>query len=99
MLIDFVGFLILGGLLIIVVIIYIVGNWFYGYIGLGDIFVLVFFGWLSVMGNWYFQVYMLILVLIFLVIVCGLLVMVVLNINNLCDINSDRENGKNIFVV
>lgn len=53
MLVDFVGFLIFGGLLIIVVIIYIVGNCFYGYIGLGDIFVLVFFGWLSVMGSWY----------------------------------------------
>lgn len=52
-LVDFVGFLIFGGLSIIVVIIYIVGNRFYGYIGLGDIFVLVFFGWLSVMGSWY----------------------------------------------
>lgn len=38
-------------------------------------------------------------VLIFSAIVCGLLVTVVLNINNLRDINSDRENGKNTLVV
>lgn len=48
---DFVGFLILGGLSIIAAITYTVGNRPYGYIGLGDISVLVFFGWLSVMGS------------------------------------------------
>ncbi len=42
---DFVGFLILGGLSIIAAITYTVGNRPYGYIGLGDISVLVFF-WL-----------------------------------------------------
>lgn len=47
---DFIGFLILGGLSIIAAITYTVGNRPYGYIGLGDISVLVFFGWLSVMG-------------------------------------------------
>ena len=52
---DFVGFLILGGLSIIAAITYTVGNRPYGYIGLGDISVLVFFGWLSVMGSWYLQ--------------------------------------------
>ncbi|MDI5303828.1 hypothetical protein MJN76_31125, partial [Salmonella enterica subsp. enterica serovar Anatum] len=41
---DFVGFLILGGLSIIAAITYTVGNRPYGYIGLGDISVLVFFG-------------------------------------------------------
>lgn len=48
---DFVGFLILGGLSIIAAITYTVGNRPYGYIGLGDISVTVFFGWLSVMGE------------------------------------------------
>ena len=40
---DFVGFLVLGGLSIIAAITYTVGNRPYGYIGLGDISVLVFF--------------------------------------------------------
>ncbi|MEA7571604.1 hypothetical protein ONJ95_25620, partial [Salmonella enterica subsp. enterica serovar Virginia] len=39
---------------------YTVGNRPYGYIGLGDISVLVFFGWLSVMGSWYLQAHTLI---------------------------------------
>ncbi len=51
---DFVGFLILGGLSITAAITYTVGNRPYGYIGLGDISVLVFFN-VSVMGSWYLQ--------------------------------------------
>ena len=69
------------------------------YIGLGDISVLVFFGWLSVMGSWYLQAHTLIPALILPATACGLLATAVLNINNLRDINSDRENGKNTLVV
>ena len=50
---DFIGFLVLGLLAIIAAITYTVGTRPYGYIGLGDISVLVFFGWLSVMGSGY----------------------------------------------
>lgn len=96
---DFVGFLILGGLSIIAAITYTVGNRPYGYIGLGDISVLVFFGWISVMGSWYLQAHTLIPALILPATSCGLLATAVLNINNLRDINSDRENGKNTLVV
>ena len=96
---DFVGFLILGGLSIIAAITYTVGNRPYGYIGLGDISVLVFFGWLSVMGSWYLQAHTLIPALILPATACGLLATAVLNINNLRDINSDRENGKDTLVV
>ena len=96
---DLVGFLILGGLSIIAAITYTVGNRPYGYIGLGDISVLVFFGWLSVMGSWYLQAHTLIPALILPATACGLLATAVLNINNLRDINSDRENGKNTLVV
>lgn len=52
---DFIGFLALGGLSIVAAITYTVGTRPYGYIGLGDISVLVFFGWLSVLGSWYLQ--------------------------------------------
>ena len=96
---DFVGFLVLGGLSIIAAITYTVGNRPYGYIGLGDISVLVFFGWLSVMGSWYLQAHTLIPALILPATACGLLATAVLNVNNLRDINSDRENGKNTLVV
>lgn len=96
---DFVGFLVLGGLSIIAAITYTMGNRPYGYIGLGDISVLIFFGWLSVMGSYYLQVHTLNLVLMLPATACGLLATAVLNINNLRDINSDRENGKNTLAV
>jgi len=96
---DFIGFLVLGGLSIIAAITYTIGKRPYGYLGLGDISVLIFFGWLSVMGSWYLQTHMLIPAVILPATACGLLATAVLNINNLRDINSDRENGKNTLVV
>ncbi|MGY5959093.1 1,4-dihydroxy-2-naphthoate polyprenyltransferase [Kosakonia sp. BK9b] len=96
---DFVGFLILGGLSIVAAITYTVGKRPYGYIGLGDVSVLVFFGWLSVIGSWYLQTHMLIPAVILPATACGLLATAVLNINNLRDIDSDRDNGKNTLVV
>ncbi|WES68278.1 1,4-dihydroxy-2-naphthoate polyprenyltransferase [Superficieibacter sp. HKU1] len=96
---DFIGFLVLGCLSIIAAITYTMGNRPYGYIGLGDISVLIFFGWLSVMGSWYLQAHSLIPAIILPATACGLLATAVLNINNLRDITSDRENGKNTLVV
>ncbi|XTZ38543.1 1,4-dihydroxy-2-naphthoate polyprenyltransferase [Salmonella enterica] len=96
---DFIGFLILGGLSIIAAITYTVGKRPYGYIGLGDVSVLIFFGWLSVMGSWYLQAHILIPAVILPATACGLLATAVLNINNLRDIESDRDNGKNTLVV
>ncbi|WP_438918411.1 1,4-dihydroxy-2-naphthoate polyprenyltransferase [Kosakonia cowanii] len=96
---DFVGFLALGGLSIIAAITYTVGKRPYGYQGLGDISVLTFFGWISVMGSWYLQAHMLIPAIFLPATACGLLATAVLNINNLRDIDSDRENGKHTLVV
>lgn len=96
---DFIGFLVLGGLSIIAAITYTVGRRPYGYIGLGDISVLIFFGWLSVMGTWYLQTHTISPMIFLPATACGLLATAVLNINNLRDINSDRENGKNTLVV
>jgi len=96
---DFIGFLALGGLSIIAAITYTIGKRPYGYLGLGDISVLLFFGWISVMGSWYLQTHMLIPAVILPATACGLLATAVLNINNLRDIESDRENGKNTLVV
>ena len=96
---DIIGFLVLGLMAIVAAITYTVGTRPYGYMGLGDISVLVFFGWLSVMGSWYLQAHTLIPALILPATACGLLATAVLNVNNLRDINSDRENGKNTLVV
>lgn len=96
---DFIGFLVLGLLAIIAAITYTVGTRPYGYIGLGDISVLIFFGWLSVIGSWYLQTHSLSSAIILPATACGLLATAVLNINNLRDIDSDRENGKNTLAV
>ncbi|XNM63517.1 1,4-dihydroxy-2-naphthoate polyprenyltransferase [Escherichia coli] len=96
---DFIGFLVLGLLAIIAAITYTVGTRPYGYIGLGDVSVLIFFGWLSVIGSWYLQAHSLSSAIILPATACGLLATAVLNINNLRDIDSDRENGKNALAV
>lgn len=96
---DFIGFLVLGLLAMVAAITYTVGTRPYGYIGLGDISVLVFFGWLSVIGSWYLQAHTVEAIMFLPATACGLLATAVLNINNLRDINSDRENGKNTLAV
>ncbi len=96
---DFLGFLLLGLLSIVAAITYTVGTRPYGYMGLGDISVLIFFGWLSVVGSWYLQTHTLALSVFLPATACGLLATAVLNINNLRDIDSDRENGKNTLAV
>ncbi|MFY9997174.1 MAG: 1,4-dihydroxy-2-naphthoate polyprenyltransferase [Leclercia sp.] len=96
---DVVGFLVMGVLAIVAAITYTVGTRPYGYIGLGDISVMVFFGWLSVMGSGYLQAHALIPALFLPATACGLLATAVLNINNLRDIDSDRQNGKNTLAV
>ncbi|ALB61185.1 1,4-dihydroxy-2-naphthoate prenyltransferase [Cronobacter condimenti 1330] len=96
---DVLGFLALGALSILAAITYTVGTRPYGYMGLGDLSVLVFFGWLSVLGSWYLQAHSLISPVWLPATACGLLAAAVLNINNLRDIDSDRRNGKNTLAV
>ncbi len=96
---DFFSFLLLGVLSIVAAITYTVGTRPYGYMGLGDISVLVFFGWISVSGTWYLQAHALSLAVFLPATACGLLATAVLNINNLRDIESDTENGKNTLAV
>ncbi len=96
---DVIGFLVLGLLAIIAAITYTVGAKPYGYLGLGDISVLIFFGWLSVLGTYYLQANTFSLNTILPATACGLLSVAVLNINNLRDIENDRQNGKNTLAV
>lgn len=91
---DMLGFLVLGALAIVAAIAYTVGKKPYGYLGLGDVSVLIFFGWLGVLGSYYLQTHHFNLVLLLPATACGLLAVAVLNVNNMRDIDSDRKNGK-----
>ncbi|OSN09571.1 1,4-dihydroxy-2-naphthoate polyprenyltransferase [Lonsdalea iberica] len=97
--VDIVVFLGLGLMAILAAITYTVGNRPYGYIGLGDISVLIFFGWLSVAGSYVLQTGHFDSIVILPATACGLLATAVLNINNLRDIDNDRLSGKNTLAV
>ncbi|MGL4861133.1 MAG: 1,4-dihydroxy-2-naphthoate polyprenyltransferase [Enterobacteriaceae bacterium] len=96
---DIVGFLFLGLAAIVAAITYTVGRKPYGYLGLGDLSVLIFFGWLSVGGTFYLQAGTLHALVMLPATACGLLATGVLNINNLRDIEADKLNGKNTLAV
>jgi 1,4-dihydroxy-2-naphthoate octaprenyltransferase len=96
---DILGFLLLGLLSIAAAITYTVGTRPYGYMGLGDASVLIFFGWISVAGTYYLQSGHFNVIVMLPATASGLLATAVLNINNLRDIESDRVNGKNTLAV
>lgn len=96
---DILSFIGLGALAIIAAICYTVGNKPYGYKGLGDLSVLIFFGWLGVAGTYYLQTGMISPDIWLPATACGLLAVGVLNINNLRDIDNDRACGKHTLVV
>lgn len=96
---DLFAFAGLGILAIVAAITYTVGAKPYGYMGLGDISVLVFFGLLGVGGTYYLQTHSIDSHIILPAIGSGLLASVVLNINNLRDIEQDAKAGKNTLAV
>lgn len=96
---DLFVFLLLGGLAVVAAITYTVGKKPYGYFGLGDVSVLIFFGLLAVLGSFYLQAHHLQWMLLLPATACGLLATAVLNINNLRDIEQDRKAGKNTLIV
>jgi 1,4-dihydroxy-2-naphthoate octaprenyltransferase len=87
-------FLGLGILCILAAIAYTIGKKPYGYAGLGDLSVLLFFGIVGVMGSYYLFTNELSLLQILPAISCGVFSMAVLNINNIRDIESDLKAGK-----
>ena len=89
--ITFVG---LGLLTIIAAIAYTVGKRPYGYMGLGDISVFLFFGWVGTFGTYYLQTEVLNYYILIPASGCGFLSVAVLNLNNLRDIENDRKTGK-----
>lgn len=96
---DLLTFAGLGILAIVAAITYTVGAKPYGYMGLGDISVLIFFGLLGVGGTYYLQTHSIDHHIILPAIGSGLLASAVLNINNLRDIEQDAKAGKNTLAV
>lgn len=78
---------------------YTVGEKAYGYRGLGDVFVFVFFGLVSVLGAYFLQLNVFSTSAAFLSLVVGLLSVAVLNLNNMRDRESDSAVGKRTLAV
>lgn len=87
-------FVILGMLSIFAAVGYTVGRYAYGYYGLGEIAVFVFFGLLAVMGSYYLQTHRIHSSLWIVACGCGLCSTAVLMINNLRDLDNDQKAGK-----
>jgi 1,4-dihydroxy-2-naphthoate octaprenyltransferase len=90
----FFTFLGLGILCIIAAIAYTNGSSPYGYAGLGDISVMIFFGFVGVMGTYYLHTHSIYPLLALPAASCGFFATAVLNINNIRDISSDVMAGK-----
>ncbi len=89
-----VSFLGIGILAIIAAITYTAGKKPYGYVGLGDLSVFIFFGWVGVLGVYYLHIKQLTLDLFLPATSCGMFAVGVLNLNNIRDIQSDTLTGK-----
>ena len=87
-------FLALGSASIYAAIRYTVGMGAYGYKGLGDVFVFLFFGLLSVLGSYFLYARALDAALLLPACACGMLSTAVLNLNNMRDVQNDALKGK-----
>ncbi|MCG9599195.1 1,4-dihydroxy-2-naphthoate polyprenyltransferase [Vibrio sp. Isolate25] len=96
---SILAFIGLGVLAIVAAIAYTVGNKPYGYVGLGDVSVFIFFGLLGVAGTFFLHTGIVAPLLILPAVGCGLLAVAVLNINNMRDIENDQECGKRTVAV
>ncbi|WP_116788178.1 1,4-dihydroxy-2-naphthoate octaprenyltransferase [Flavobacterium psychrotrophum] len=94
-----VFFFVLGLGAVAAAIKYTVGNNAYGYRGLGDVFVFIFFGLVSVIGCYFLFSKQVDVLVILPAISVGLLSVAVLNLNNMRDQVSDTMSGKNTIVV
>src|SRR5918996_5813892 len=71
----------------------------YGYAGLGELFVFLFFGLVAVNGSYYVQLEELDFLPIGLSVAVGLLSTAILVVNNVRDIETDRRAGKRTLAV
>ncbi len=89
----------LGAFAIVAALAYTGGPWPYGYRGLGEVFVFVFFGLVAVAGTAYLQALRLEPLFVVAAIPVGSLITAVLVVNNLRDIPTDAAAGKRTLAV
>ena len=89
----------LGVLGIVAALKYTMGSGAFGYKGLGDLFVMVFFGYVGVLGVGYLLVHTIEWNWLLPATFSGLMAVAVLNLNNMRDVESDELSGKNTMVV
>ncbi len=89
----------LGVLAVVAALAYTGGPWPYGYRGLGEVFVFLFFGVVAVVGTAYLQAGRLEPVFFAASVPVGALTTAILVVNNLRDIPTDREAGKRTIAV
>jgi len=91
---DFLVFLGIGIAAIVAAITYTSGAFPYGYRGLGDVFVLIFFGWVATLATYYLHTHIFEPSYFLPATALGLLTVGVINVNNVRDIESDKLAGK-----
>ena len=89
----------LGLASIVAAVAYTGGPWPYGYRGLGELFVFLFFGVLAVAGTYYVQAHAISLGVLAVSVPVGLTVTAILVVNNVRDIETDRRAGKRTLAV
>jgi len=89
----------IGILSILAGVLYTGGPKPYGYEGLGEVFVFVFFGLVAVNGSYYVQIEDLQALPVLLSVPIGLLSAAILVVNNVRDIDTDRRAGKRTLAV
>ena len=87
-------FVFLGSASILAALTYTWGRWSYGYWALGDLMVLLFFGFVSVLGTIFLQDHTIQFLQLLPATAIGLLCVAVLNLNNTRDILNDKKNNK-----
>jgi 1,4-dihydroxy-2-naphthoate octaprenyltransferase len=93
------GLLLVGAASILAGVLYTGGPRPYGYEGLGEVFVFLFFGIVAVVGSYFVQVKHLHWEAFALAVPVGLLAAAILVVNNFRDIDTDRRAGKRTLAV
>ncbi len=91
--------ILIGILAILAAIAYTGGPFPYGYKGLGEVFVFLFFGLAAVGGTYYAQTQTITWLAVLSSFPVGLLICAILVINNLRDLENDRKSNKNTLAV
>lgn len=91
--------LVIGLAAILSAIAYTGGPFPLGYYGLGDLFVFIFFGLVSVAGTYYVQAKSISAAVWWMAISPGLIITAILVVNNLRDLENDRRAGKHTLAV